>query len=112
MKTEKEYKNGDLEFSTDYQIKPAFRFHDLVGRPIYLYANQGNFTIRCEGSFVKDPDMTVGVWESKEGIDKLLLEKRYNKIEHVIDIITDLPFDHPIEKALYVLLDEYNARFK
>lgn len=103
----KEYQRGNLKFTTDFKIKPRFRMYDLIAAPIYLYMNEKTYIIRVDSSYVTNTDMLITVWEN----ETILVEKYYNKLDDVMEITGDLPEGHPIEYALYTLLDEYEIKF-
>ena len=101
---------------TEYTFKPIMRIEDL-----------SNFTIQAENDFYdikleqgyKDNECTeydrtkkkVIVWGYNKGIAYPVLEKHYEKLADVSEIANDLPEFHPVQLAIWCLIDEHMARF-
>jgi len=111
---EKKFSRNNIK--VEYTFKPSMRIADLSD--FSVLSNQGNFDIRIEGAysdpecFNRIPSMAkVVVWGYSEGSPFSVLEKQYEKLADVSDIVNDLPENHPVVLAIWSLLDEYEARF-
>jgi len=90
-----------------YTIKPKFRVWDLIEKKIEVCAGNNEYIICTGMSYADQTHAPVQIWEN----NKLLLEKSFPKQSEVIKIVACLPENHPLEKAICKLLEEYEARF-
>jgi len=111
---EKKFSRNNIE--VEYTFKPSMRIADLSD--FSVLSSQGNFDIKIENAysdqecFNRAPSMAkVVIWGYENGNPVLVLEKQYEKLADVSDIVNDLPENHPVVLAIWSLLDEYEARF-
>jgi len=101
---------------TEYTFKPIMRIEDLSN--FTIQAGNEFFDIHIEAAYSDQecwnsiPTMKkVIVWGYDKGIAYPVLEKQYEKLADVSEIANDLPEFHPVQLAIWFLIDEHMARF-